>query len=57
MVLTASQQDKTLKNSVDLYYLIHQEHRKEVQRAIKASIEKEKQLDAQKQKGAGRPKH
>ena len=27
MVLTSVQQDKTLKNSVDLYYMIHQSHK------------------------------
>lgn len=27
MVLTSVQQDKTLKNSVDLFYIIHQHHK------------------------------
>ena len=56
MVLTATQADKTLKNSVDLYYLIDQHHRPEVRQALEESREKEKQLDAKKEKKAGRPK-
>ena len=56
MVLTATQADKTLKNSVDLYYLIHQHHRREARKALHESREKEKQLDAKKEKKAGRPK-
>jgi hypothetical protein len=56
MVLTATQAAKTLKNSVDLYYLIHQQHRQQAQQALEESMEKQKQLDAQKEKKAGRPK-
>ena len=56
MVLTATQTDKTLKNSLDLYYLIHQHHRRESRQALQESMEKEKQLDAKKEKKAGRPK-
>ena len=43
MVLTATQADKTLKNSLDLYYLIDQHHRPEVRQALEESREKEKQ--------------
>jgi len=56
MVLTATQQDKTLKNSVDLYYTIHQQHRQKAIKEQSKSMELEKQADAQKKKGAGRPK-
>ena len=56
MVLTATQQDKTLKNSVDLYYMIHQQRKQEVIKELTESMEKEKQLDARKKKQAGRPK-
>ena len=56
MVLTATQADKTLKNSVVLYYLSHQHHRREARKALHESREKEKQLDAKKEKKAGRPK-
>jgi len=57
MVLTSVQQDKTLKNSVDLYYMIHQKHK------IQAIEELEKSIKAQKEEDlkstitkAGRPK-
>lgn len=57
MVLTSVQQDKTLKNSVDLYYMIHQKHK------IQALEELEKSIKAQKAEDlkstitkAGRPK-
>ena len=57
MVLTAVQQDKTLQHSVDLYYGIHQRHKQAALQALAESVEEEKQLDAQKPKKAGRPKH
>ena len=57
MVLTAVQQDKTLKNSVDLYYVIHQQHKQKAQKELEESLRAEKQSDAQKQSKAGRPKH
>ncbi len=57
MVLTAVQQDKTLKNSVDLYYVIHQQHKQKAQKALEETLRAEKQSDAQKQSKAGRPKH
>ena len=57
MVLTAVQQDKTLQHSVDLYYGIHQRHKQAALKALEQSLREEKQLDAQKQKKAGRPKH
>lgn len=56
MVLTAVQQDKTLKNSVDLYYMIHQQHKQEVLEELEDLLEQEKSLDAQSMKKAGRPK-
>ena len=49
MVLTATQADKTLKNSVALYYLIHQHHRRAARQALQEAREKEKQLDAKKE--------
>lgn len=57
MVLTAVQQDKTLKNSVDLYYVIHQQHKQKALKELKRTVRAEKQSDAQKQSKAGRPKH
>jgi len=57
MVLTATQQDKTLKNSVDLYYMIHQRHKQEVENELEESVQKQKKLDLQStKKKAGRPK-
>ncbi len=57
MVLTAVQQDKTLKNSVDLYYIIHQQHKQQTLKALEAHLKQEKSID-QKSLGkkAGRPK-
>ncbi|MEN8251105.1 MAG: IS4 family transposase [Bacteroidota bacterium] len=56
MVLTAIQEDKTLKNSVDLYYVIHQQNKKRVIEELELMLEKEKELDSQSPKKAGRPK-
>lgn len=57
MVLTAVQQDKTLKNSVDLYYLIHQQHKQRAQAELEEALLAEKESDAQRKVTAGRPKH
>jgi hypothetical protein len=57
MVLTAIQQDKTLKNSVDLYYIIHQQRQQAARQELGQAVEEEKAMDTQKQKKAGRPKH
>ncbi len=57
MVLTSIQQDKTLKNSVDLYYMIHQRHKEQVQKETDMRMQKEKKLDeASNVRKAGRPK-
>lgn len=57
MVLTATQQDKTLKNSVDLYYMIHQQHKEQVLRELEELLEKEKELARQSGgRKVGRPK-
>ena len=56
MVLTATQQDKTLKNSVNLYYMIHQQRQQQVRAALEKQMERERAVDAQKIKKAGRPK-
>lgn len=56
MVLTAVQQDKTLKNSVDLYYMIHQQHKQQVTEALEEQLNQEKLLDQSLVKKAGRPK-
>ena len=57
MVLTSVQQDKTLKNSVDLYYMIHQKHKNEALSELEESIQSEKDEDCKSSiKTAGRPK-
>jgi hypothetical protein len=57
MVLTSSQQDKTLKNSVSLYYMIHQQHKKQILEELEAQATKQYALDRMNtDKKAGRPK-
>lgn len=57
MVLTATQQDKTLKNSVDLFYTIHQQNRKYTIEEEEKQILQEKEQSAQADKRkVGRPK-
>jgi len=56
MVLTAVQQDKTLQNSVDLYYMIHQRHKQQTTEALGARLKQEQGLDRESAKKAGRPK-
>ena len=57
MVLTSIQKDKTLKNSVDLFYIIHQKQKSqafdELEQTIQALKEEESKLSI---KRAGRPK-
>jgi len=57
MVLTATQQDKTLKNSVDLFYMIHQQHKQQALNELEERVQKQKELDSRSvNKKAGRPK-
>lgn len=57
MVLTATQQDKTLKNSVDLYYMIHQRQKQEAKAIMEAQMERQKAVDhSLPKKRAGRPR-
>src|ERR1017187_1041091 len=57
MVLTAVQQDKTLANSVNLYYTVHQQHKKHVLKELELEAAKQQELDVmQYVKKAGRPK-
>ncbi len=57
MVLTSVQQDKTLKNSVDLYYMIHQKRKLHVIDSIEKSLQEQKEEDSKSLiKKAGRPK-
>lgn len=57
MVLTSIQEDKTLKNSVSLYYIIHQQQKKLAREELERAIEDQKLQDAKSvDKKAGRPK-
>lgn len=57
MVLTSVQQDKTLKNSVDLYYMIHQKRKIEAFDELKQNIQVQRDEDNKSLiKKAGRPK-
>jgi hypothetical protein len=57
MVLTSVQQDKTLKNSVDLYYFIHQKHKAQAMELMEQRIQTQKEEDSKSSiKKAGRPK-
>lgn len=57
MTLTATQADKSLKNSVQLYYTIHQQHKKQAIEFLGEQKEKERQSDEQKPQKPGRPKN
>jgi len=57
MVLTSVQKDKTLKNSVDLYYTIHQKHKAQATELLEQRIQSMKDEDSKSLiKKAGRPK-
>jgi len=57
MILTASQSDKTLKNSVTLYHSIHQDRRKELLKINEIDKDKEKTEEENRgKKSRGRPK-
>lgn len=45
MVLTATQQDKTLKNSVSLYYMIHQQHQQKIMEELIENAERQREKD------------
>jgi len=56
MVLTATQADKSLKNSVTLYHTIHQQRKKQMLQTLQEKLKKEREKDMQEGKKAGRPK-
>lgn len=56
MSLTATQKDKSLKNSVILYYMIHQNHKKQIQMEVEQEMQKQKEMDQKAERKAGRPK-
>jgi len=57
MVLTSIQQDKTLKNSVDLFYIIHQKQKLQTTEELEQFIQSQQEADNKSAiKKAGRPK-
>src|SRR6056297_2575889 len=56
MVLTATQQDKSLKNSVDLYYTIHQQHKQQALEELEKEAQKQRELDEKSERKPGSPK-
>lgn len=56
MVLTATQKDKSLKNSVTLYHTIHQQRKEQMLQTLKEKVKRAKEDDRQGVKRAGRPK-
>lgn len=56
MVVTATMQDKTLKNSVNLHYISHQKERDLEERYLKEQIIKAKEEDRLRPRKPGRPK-
>lgn len=57
MVLTATQKDKSLKNSVNLYYIIHQQNKNHYLKDLEQQVEQEKEQYKQADKRkVGRPK-
>jgi hypothetical protein len=57
MTLTATQKDKSLKNSVQLYYMIHQEHKRQALKTLQEQMEMERESNRIRTKKAGRPKN
>ena len=57
MVLSSVQQDKTLKNSVGLFYMIHQKHKIQTLAELEQKLQAKKEFDASLPKKAGRPKN
>jgi len=55
MTLSATQKDKSLKNSVILSYIIHQNHKKQLQMKLEQGMQKQKEMDQKAEKKAGRP--
>ncbi|WP_236972926.1 hypothetical protein [Membranihabitans marinus] len=56
MILTATQSDKSLKNSVSLYYELHQQQRKTVIDELSRDPKAQKRKDDKTPRKAGRPR-
>jgi hypothetical protein len=57
MTLTATQGDKSLKNSVQLYHMIHRDNKRQSLKTLQEQMETERESDRTKTKKAGRPKN
>lgn len=56
MLVTATMQDKTLKNSVNLHYISHQKERELESERLEEKIKKEKEEERKNPRRSGRPK-
>ena len=56
MLLTSTLDDKSLKNSVTLFYILHQRNRKAMEEGLKQQMETQKEKDKDKPALRGRPK-
>ena len=56
MIISATQGDKTLKNAVNLYYKLHQHHRREVREHLSKQLSVQKAIDCHGARKVGRPK-
>lgn len=56
MVLTSVQEDKSLQNSVDLYYFTHQQKKQQVFDSLEKEAQRQRELDLLLVKKAGRPR-
>ena len=57
MVMASFQEDKSLQNSVDIFYTMHQRQKQHLIAQLKSSNELEKQKDKTEQRKRGRPKN
>ena len=56
MVLTAAQKDKSLKNSVGLFYGIHQKHKETIEKEMIQKVMEEQIMDSKLPRHVGKPK-
>jgi len=56
MLLTSTLDDKSLKNSVSLFYILHQRNRVALEQGLKLQVEVQKEKDSNKPALRGRPK-
>ncbi len=56
MLLTATLEDKSLKNSVNQFYIVHQKKREILEQILKQQVEKQKTVNKHKTGKRGRPR-